>query len=89
MPLPLVMYGIRCTGRKCFFCAYIAASVLRRWDEPVLINMGLNNFGSGQRTKGHCWISVNGAVIGEDEDPHILYPTKVAAHPNGIVFWAG
>ena len=85
-------WGVRWTGRKCFFRAFILGSILRRHGVPISFNIGLGKPLSRSRrgyTDGHCWLTLDGESFYEDTNPHLTYPHFICEGPNGIKFWSG
>ena len=85
----MVKIGAIWTGRKCFFRSYIIASVLRSWKIPVIINVGLCNLKVIDKTKGHCWLTLDGKPFKEIEDLKRKYPQKLGCSSNGVCYWVG
>ena len=87
-----VRWGARCTGRKCFFRAYILGALLRQQGVPAVMNVGLREPGpgeSGRRVDGHCWVSVAGMVLAECRQPELTYPVFLGESRHGIRYWSG
>lgn len=83
-------YGAARTGRKCFFRAFILASVLRRWGLPLVMNVGMGNLGPTARTEGHCWLTTpDGQPFAEPQDPRERYPFLMGNADYGVRYWAG
>lgn len=85
----LVKWGAIRTGRKCFFRAFIMASVLRKWGIPVVMNVGLRNLRTFKRTDGHCWLTLDGLPFAETNDPEQIYPFEMGSGTNGVRYWVG
>ena len=83
-----VKYGALRTARKCFFRAFIIASVLRRNGMPVELNVGLKNMGGG-KPKGHCWLSLNGKPFAERTDVKLEYPYEINPGSGNVRYWMG
>ena len=85
----LVKLGAKRTGRKCFFRAFIAASVLRKWGVPVTMNIGLRPLPALRKASGHCWLTLDGIPFAETGDPHREYPFAIGQGENGVRYWFG
>jgi hypothetical protein len=83
-----VRIGAWCTGRKCFFHAYIAGRVLNYLGCPVQMNVGLKLSGGKRRASGHCWLTLKDRPIGESSNPTDAYPIAMAHSNKGIRYWA-
>lgn len=84
-----VRVGASCTGRKCFFQAYIAGRVLNRLGCPVQMNIGIKLDSGRRRVSGHCWLSLEGRLIGECNNPLVAYPITLAQPKKGVRYWVG
>ena len=84
-----VRVGAWCTGRKCFFQAYIAGRVLNQLGYPVQMNIGLKLDGGRRRVSGHCWLSSEGQPIGETDNPLDVYPITMEQPEKGVCYWVG
>ena len=85
----LLKLGVIRTGRKCFFRAYIMASILRKWGVPVMMNVGLSNLRASKKTTGHCWLTLDGQPFEEIHNPNQRFPFKMICAANGIHYWVG
>ena len=85
----LVTLGAVRTARKCFFRAFIMASVLRKWGIPVVMNVGLRNLKTFKRTDGHCWLTLDGLPFAETNNPEQIYPFEMGSGTNGVRYWIG
>jgi hypothetical protein len=84
-----VRVGAWCTGRKCFFQAYIAGRVLNHLGCPVRMNIGLKLDEGRRRVSGHCWLTLRGRSIGECDNPLNTYPISMAQSDKGVCYWMG
>ncbi len=87
-----VRFGTPRTMRKCFFRAFIMASVLRTQGIPVEMNVGLCGFGDSpgkKRVDGHCWLTFDDHPFAESGEPRKEYPDFVGVAPNGVRYWLG
>ena len=85
----ILKFGAIRTGRRCFFRAYIMAYILRNWGIPVMMNVGLCNLRSSQKTIGHCWLTLEGQPFKEIDNPNQKFPFKMLCAANGIYYWVG
>lgn len=72
---------------RCFFRSYAVAVVLRRWGLPLVLNVGLRNLGPSARSRGHCWLTLNGRKFYEHLRPEILYPFAMGSTADDIAYW--
>jgi hypothetical protein len=84
-----VRWGAARTGRKCFFRAYIAGWVLHQLGYPVTLHVGLWMKGLGQGSVGHCWLTLNGHLLGERDNPGNHYHMALAHNGQGVLYWVG
>ena len=87
-----VRFGTPWTARKCFFRAFIIASILRKRGQPVEMNVGLSGLHgplAGKRVDGHCWLTIDNRPFVEPRDPHDEYPDFLGIAPNGVRYWLG
>ncbi|MCK5849657.1 MAG: lasso peptide biosynthesis protein [Kiritimatiellae bacterium] len=78
------------TGRRCFFRAYILASVMRKTGEDVELNVGMRNLAASSRSAGHCWVSLpDGSLLDEHGSFVEEYPVLMGCSKNGIRYWVG
>lgn len=87
-----VRLGAIRTGRKCFFRAYVLAATLRKHGVCAVLNMGLRKPPAREahrRIDGHCWVTVDDAVLAEADDPQDLYPVLLGEGGEGVRYWSG
>ena len=72
---------------RCFYRCYAAAAVLRRWGEPLVLNIGLRNLGPAVLTRGHCWLTLNGCKFYEHLKTEVLYPFAMGSTAGDIAYW--
>lgn len=78
------------THQPCYYRAYTLACILRKIGIPVILNVGLRNLRSLNKNRGHCWLTLQGQPIFEDDDEvHLIYPYELVQSSNGINFWMG
>ena len=71
----------------CWSRCWPLAALLRKRGVPVGLNIGL--MGLNQKTRGHCWLSLEGRVINEpDEVSAAAYPEFLGDNGYGAAFWA-
>ena len=75
----------RSSRHFCWYRSYPLAVLLRKRGVPVQLNIGL--MGLNQRTRGHCWLSLDGRVINEPGDLSAAYPEFLGDNGCGTVFW--
>ena len=66
--------------------------VLRKLGVDVKLHIGLYNVLAGSenvRTKGHCWLTLDGVVLCEPEAPGKEYQQMIAETDSGICYWLG
>ncbi len=88
----VVRYGALLSKQKCFFRAFILASVLRPYGIPAVLNVGLRSLGVCQtdaRIDGHCWLSLDNKPFLEAGDPANSYPLFMGRATNGVQYWLG
>ena len=82
-----VRFFICNTAHFCLYYSYARCCLLRQWGYPVKLNMGLHNLQAGRNTEGHCWVTLNGQALFEDNDPYLVYPDKLGERGD-TVYWS-
>ncbi len=82
----VVRLAIMNTAHPCLYYSYARCRVLRRAGHPVKINMGLHNLHGNEGAEGHCWISMEGQPLFEENDLHELYPDRMGERDD-VVYW--
>lgn len=77
------------TRHLCFYRTYAIATILRRRGLPLQMNVGLCNLKDPRGANGHCWSTLDGEVIAEEEDPRRLFPLPLGSPRRGVQFWVG
>ena len=78
---------------QCFYRSYTIARVLRKRGVPVVLNIGLRNLNSSMKTRGHCWLTLDGSEFFEHllnpqhVSPVDLYPFIMGTIGDDIVYW--
>ncbi len=58
----------------------------------AVLNMGLRKpsaLEAHRRIDGHCWVTVDDAVLAEADDPQELYPALFGEGGEGVRYWSG
>jgi hypothetical protein len=71
----------------CFYRSYVLAQILRKRGLPVVMNIGLGNFGADSPVRGHCWLTLDGENFFESSETETLYPVYLGKRPGDIAFW--
>lgn len=74
---------------KCFYRTYVVACVLRRWNVPLILNIGVNDPFELKRMRGHCWLTLNNEVFLETCSVEAKYPILTGKLEGQIHYWAG
>lgn len=76
---------------QCYYRSYALKKLLTHWNCNVIYNIGLRNLTTqNDRVRGHCWLTFKGRPVFEDDLASLdLYPLKIDAARNGIVYWVG
>ena len=88
--LKLLVFGSK---HRCFYRSYTIARVLRKRGVPVVLDIGLRNLNSSIKTRGHCWLTLNGSEFFEHlpnpqhVSPVVLYPFIMGMGGDDIVYW--
>lgn len=82
-----VKYGTLRTGRKCFFRSYIMGQLLCKEGIPMVMNIGLPSRTNTQRSRGHCWLTLDGQPFAETRDPYGMFSVDIGCGNNGIRYW--
>lgn len=82
-----VKYGAFLTGRKCFFRSYIMGQLLRKEGIPVVMNIGLSSRMNTRKSRGHCWLTLDGQPFAETRDLSSIFSVDIGFGYNGIRYW--
>ena len=76
---------------QCYYRSYALKKLLTQWGFNVIFNLGLRNLTTqNDRVRGHCWLTFKGRPVFEDDLASLdLYPLKIDAARNSIVYWVG
>lgn len=74
------------TAHPCLYYAYARCCVLRNNGYTVKLNIGMHNLQPELQAEGHCWISHEGKVLFEEQDPLRMYPDMLGER-NSVIYW--
>jgi hypothetical protein len=76
---------------QCYYRSYALKKILTQYGFNVIFNIGLRNLTTqNDHVRGHCWLTFKGRPVFEDDLASLdLYPLKIDAARNGIVYWFG
>jgi hypothetical protein len=73
---------------KCFYRAFVTASILRQWNVPLVLNMGVSDPFALKWVRAHCWLSLNDELVQEPITTKMKYPILLGQVEGQINYWA-
>ncbi len=73
---------------KCFYRAFVAVSILRQWNVPLTLNIGVSDPFAAKQARGHCWLSLYDELIQEPITTKMKYPILLGQVEGQINYWA-
>ena len=76
---------------QCYYRSYALIKLLKLLNINVIFNVGLRNLTTQKNpVRGHCWLTFKGRPMFKHDLASLdLYPIKLDAAQNGIVYWVG
>lgn len=76
--------------QRCAYRSYSLAVILRKRGVDIMINFGYINLAQEKKSRGHCWLTHNGALFYEPTSTSRDFPHHISGElSKDIQYWVG